>query len=83
MFGGCPLMRRSSSLVVECMIVIKALALIQSSLGRDLDLLVVQMSLATLPLKLTIILPNSYTVWDSVMTVAIFGKTVVYGSAAE
>ena len=56
MLVGSPFMRRSSSLVVECMIVIKALALIQRSLGRVLDLLAVQMSLATLPLKLTIIL---------------------------
>ncbi len=57
------------------MIVIKAFARIQSSLGRVLELFVVQISLATLPLKLTIILSSYYTMWDSVIKYIRSGKT--------
>ena len=48
-------MRKSSRDEVACMIVSSALARSQNSLGNDFDRLVVQISLATLPLKLVII----------------------------
>ena len=50
------------------MIVSNALARIQISLGRDLDSLVVQMSLATLPLRLMIIADVYHTTWNSVIS---------------
>ena len=53
--GGSPWMRRSSREEVACIIVSRALARSHSSLGNDFDRLVVQTSLATLPLKLVII----------------------------
>ena len=49
------------------MIVSNALARIQNSFGRDLDSLVVQISLATLPLRLMIIADVYYTICNSVI----------------
>ena len=48
-------MRRSSREEVACIIVSRALARSHDSLGNDFDRLVVQISLATLPLKFVII----------------------------
>ena len=49
------------------MIVSNALARIHSSLGSDLDWFDVQISLATLPLKLIIIESNYYRICNSVI----------------
>lgn len=76
MLGGSPLIRKSSNVTVAFMIVSSALARIQSSLGKVLDWLVFQMSLATLPLKLTIILSIYYTMWDSVISLTIYRNGV-------
>lgn len=54
MLGGWPNIIKSSIVEVECMMVNNALALIESSLGRDLDLFFSQISLAILLSKLTI-----------------------------
>lgn len=65
MFGGSPWIRKSSRDEVACMIVNRALARSQSSLGNDFDRLVVQISLANLPLKLVIM--SNHTIPYSVI----------------
>ena len=52
---------KSSMVFVLCIIVIKALALIQNSLGRDFDEFFSQISFANLFPKLTIIVPLYHT----------------------